>query len=113
VQQAANELELVAKRALLRPETAQQRMWVRGFTSQPLEDGMEGDLDQRVVALGTDPEFGEGAAQELQLELIARVEFEKRRDASYKPGESFPSAQISVAGGADGGGRRRSVVDQV
>jgi hypothetical protein len=96
MQQAADELELVAKRALLRPETSQQRMRLGGFTSQPLENGVEGNLDQRVIALGTDPEFGECAAQELQLELIVRVEFERRRDASHKRGDPFELRKIRL-----------------
>jgi len=47
-------------------------------TTEPFEDGVEGDLDQRVVAFGADPQLGGGGVQEGQLLLAGGVELEDR-----------------------------------
>ena len=79
VEQTADEQELPTEWAMW-PAKGREQL-ARGnddLATEPFEDGVEGDLDQRVVALGTDPQLGGGGMQQGQLLLAGGVQFKDR-----------------------------------
>src|SRR6266566_4607430 len=74
LQQAADQAELSAERAVGPGVQVEQRPGRRGIGTQPGQHGGDAGLDERIGALWTDAQLDAGAAPEFEARLVVRVE---------------------------------------